>query len=193
MKNTEILLNYIMAKDHETYSFVKNNIGILVNAINQLDQFEKHIVLNRAKGKTLRELGDAKGYSREYIRQIEDKAIYKLKSACFGEKYREDYQNKLKSNELDENALKQMSAKDYLNYQKQKAQEMENYFKEFKVSWLQMSKRTTNALEKNNIKTVNELSKQSIADLLKKTGLGYKGVKEIEDKLSKELSFYTGK
>ena len=70
---------------------------------------------------------------------------------------------------------------------------MEAYFKEFKVSWLQMSKRTTNALEKNNIKTVNELSKQSIADLFKKTGLGYKGVKEIEDKLSKELSFYTGK
>ena len=51
----------------------------LENIINELDEEKKDIITRRLNGETLKSIGDSIGKTRERIRQIEVKALRKLR------------------------------------------------------------------------------------------------------------------
>lgn len=65
--------------DENNYEDISDAYLSLLNIINCIDEREKKMVLLRANGYSLREIGDMYGISKERVRQIIDKAYIKLK------------------------------------------------------------------------------------------------------------------
>ena len=58
-----------------------------------IGDFEQHKIIQLNKKKTLDEIGSQYGVSRERIRQIENRAIAKLKKLCKNEKLHDGLMN----------------------------------------------------------------------------------------------------
>lgn len=151
------------------------------------DREEKIIRLYYIDGKTFEEIGKEFNVTRERIRQIENKAIKKLKmfkKYFYGGKWclmeelaKEEYQKYL---ETQKSHWKYESAKQYIF-------QYENGFvlpiKEQKIENLELSVRSYNCLRRAGIRTIGDLLNFTYDDLFKIRHLGRKSMKEVLDKI----------
>lgn len=175
----------------EVLNLNENSIAQVLSGISSfLSKQELFVIENRylngnfQKKKTLEELGSKLGLTRERIRQIEVKAINKLrhpsKSKFIKEKLvsvifkgQESLESSLTKNKIDElqielNKLRQrLGAKENINTIDKPIQELE------------LSVRASNCLRKLGIKTLNELANKDKLKMLRVRNLGKKTLFEL--------------
>lgn len=171
-----------------------------------LNDKEKTIILERYKNKrTLDSIGQELGLTKERVRQLESRAFKKLEHrkeifyASFDEytKNQELYKMKREelNNKIDEiNELIAKASSLLLNgdttikelkefFKPYSSKERDLIISNYDIRDLDLSVRATNCLIRSNIRTIKELSKKSVSDLLKVRNLGRKCVKEIIEQL----------
>lgn len=162
-----------------------------------LNERELHILMLRYKNyKALEEIGKSFGLTRERIRQLESKAIRKLKHPMrinFLVKGKEKLE--LISHEEMEEIRQEVREKLTLEEAYRIIAEYEE--KEFhieekkeKIEELDLSVRAYNCLKRARIDTIGELCEMTIEKMMKVKNLGKKSLKEIKNRLAeKGLSF----
>ena len=148
---------------------------------------EKIIRLYYIDGKTFEEIGKEFGTTRERIRQIEAKAIKKLKlfrnyfymgKWCVMEELaKEEYKKNL---ETQKSYWKYESAKQYI-FQYESGVSLP--IREQKIENLDLSMRSYNCLKRAGIRTIGDLLNFTYNDLFKIRNLGRKSMKEVLDKI----------
>lgn len=169
----------------ECFEHFNERLEFLLTKLVITDREEKIIRLYYIDGKTFEEIGKEFGFTRERIRQINEKAIKKLKlfkKYFYGGKWclmeelaKEEYQKYL---ETQKSYWKYESAKQYI------LQYESGVFlpiREQKIENLDLTMRTYNCLKRAGIRTIDDLLNFSYYDLIKIRNLGRKSMKEILD------------
>lgn len=169
----------------ECFEHFNERLEFLLTKLVITDREEKIIRLYYIDGKTFEEIGREFGTTRERIRQIQEKAITKLKlfkKYFYGGKWclmeelaKEEYQKYL---ETQKSFRTYESAKQYI------LQYESGVFlpiKEQKIENLDLSMRSYNALKRAGIRTIGDLLNFSYYDLIKIRNLGRKSIKEVLD------------
>ena len=169
----------------ECFEHFNERLEFLLTKLVITDREEKIIRLYYIDGKTFEEIGKYFGITRERIKQINEKAIKKLKlfkKYFYGGKWclmeelaKEEYQKYL---ETQKSFRKYESAKQYiLQYESG----MFLPIREQKIENLDLSMRSYNCLKRAGIKTIGDLLNFSYYDLIKIRNLGRKSMKEVLD------------
>ena len=169
----------------ECFEHFNERLEFLLTKLVITDREEKIIRLYYIDGKTFEEIGKEFGTTRERIRQIQTKAIEKLKlfkkyfyvgKWCLMEDLaKEEYQKYL---ETQKSYWKYESAKQYiLQYESGTFLPL----KEQKIDNLDLSMRSYNCLKRAGIRTIGDLLNFTYYDLIKIRNLGRKSMKEILD------------
>ena len=171
----------------ECFEHFNERLEFLLTKLVITDKEEKVIRLYYIDGKTLEEIGKEFGFTRERIRQINEKAIKKLKlfkKYFYGGKWclmeelaKEEYQKYL---ETQKSYWKYESAKQYI------LQYESGVFlpiREQKIENLDLSMRSYNCLKRAGIRTIGDLLNFTYNDLFKIRNLGRKSLKEVLDKI----------
>lgn len=169
----------------ECFEHFNERLEFLLTKLVITDREEKVIRLYYIDGKTFEKIGREFGTTRERIRQIQEKAIKKLKlfkKYFYGGKWclmedlaKEEYQKYL---ETQKSYWKYESAKQYI------LQYESGVFlpiREQKIENLDLTMRTYNCLKRAGIRTIGDLLNFSYYDLIKIRNLGRKSMKEILD------------
>ena len=169
----------------ECFEHFNERLEFLLTKLVITDREEKIIRLYYIDGKTFEEIGKYFGVTRERIKQINEKAITKLKlfkKYFYGGKWclmeelaKEEYQKYL---ETQKSFRIYESAKQYI------LQYESGVFlpiKEQKIENLDLTMRTYNCLKRAGIRTIGDLLNFSYYDLIKIRNLGRKSMKEILD------------
>lgn len=191
-KKTNDILTFIKKYDRagDTYKILERNANVLDKVFkDSLTKKEKNILKERIKGQTLSKVGEKEKLTKERVRQLEARAVEKLKMACLGENQAAVYYKKMISDiGLNKKELESMSAKEFLDYVKRKEEDLETCAKDFSIKWLSFSRRTYNALDYKGIRTVSDLIKYSPNELKQIRGLGETCLEEIKRVLLKKLN-----
>lgn len=171
----------------ECFEHFNERLEFLLQKFVITDREEKIIRLYYIDGKTFEEIGKEFGVTRERIRQIQTKAIKKLKLFAkyfYGGKWclmedlaKEEYQKYL---ETQKSYWKYESAKQYI------LQYESGIFlpiKEQKIDNLDLSMRSYNCLKRAGIRTIGDLLELNYNDLFKIRNMGRKSMKEVLDKI----------
>ena len=171
----------------ECFEHFNERLEFLLTKLVITDREEKIIRLYYIDGKTFEEIGREFGITRERIRQIQEKAIKKLKlfkkyfydgKWCLMEELaKEEHQKYL---ETQKSYWKYESAKQYI------LQYESGVFlpiREQKIENLDLSMRSYNCLKRIGIRTIGDLLNFTYNDLIKIRNLGRKSMKEILDKI----------
>lgn len=166
------------------------------DVLGELREDERDVLLARLRGGSLSEVGEERGVSRERIRQIESKAIRKLRStpsmrklrlgqaemtaieeefAREREQARDEYARIVKARDAEMRDLVRMTARYKM--------ESDGVYG-MSIDSLDLSVRAWNVLHRNRIETVGELSDWSVRDLSELRNMGRGTLREIELKLS---------
>ncbi len=171
----------------ECFEHFNERLEFLLTKLVITDREEKIIRLYYIDGKTFEEIGREFGTTRERIRQIQEKAIKKLKlfkkyfydgKWCLMEELaKEEYQKYL---ETQKSFRTYESAKQYiLQYESGTFLPI----KEQKIENLNLTMRSYNCLKRAGIRTIGDLLNFSYYDLIKIRNLGRKSMKEILDEI----------
>lgn len=171
----------------ECFEHFNERLEFLLTKLVITDKEEKVIRLYYIDGKTFEEIGKEFYVTRERIRQIQEKAIKKLKlfkKYFYGGKWclmeelaKEEYQKYL---ETQKSFRTYESAKQYiLQYESGAFLPI----REQKIENLDLTMRTYNCLKRAGIRTIGDLLNFSYYDLIKIRNLGRKSMKEILDKI----------
>ena len=171
----------------ECFEHFNERLEFLLTKSTITDREEKIIRLYYIDGKTFEEIGKYFGTTRERIRQIQTKAIKKLKlfkKYFYGGKWclmeelaKEEYQKYL---ETQKPYWKYESAKQYI-FQYESGVFLP--IREQKIDNLDLSVRSYNCLKRAGIRTIGDLLNFTYNDLFKIRNLGRKSLKEVLDKI----------
>lgn len=169
-------------------------VPAIIKTISTLDTREQQVLIMRYKsGMTLEECGKEMGITRERIRQIEAKAIRKLrhprrfKSWFFDtlERYekeaKENRELKLENITLREKIKRLGALQEKLKEEEEKEKKEKNRFN-VGIEYLDLSVRSYNCLKKAGINKIADLEHITIGKLIGMRNLGRKSAREVCEK-----------
>jgi hypothetical protein len=156
------------------------------------DGREKTFLIEHFKdGKTLDEIGKDNDLTRERIRQIIAKGVMRIKEhinyiACDDEEIEQYRLDRIAEVEKEIDTLRnQMTIELAKIVLEESRKKLLNDIKDDDILTLGFSNRTRNALKRNGVKTVKQFINIEVDKIEYYRGVGYKGVKEIKEKLQK--------
>lgn len=161
---------------------INNRIRVFIENCALSEREKKVISLRVLENKTLQEVGDVFGVTRERIRQLETKAFRKLRGPLHRRQIEEDVIN-LSINSKREDFFREWE--EFYEKSKLLGDEMnerieEDYLEATSVRELSLSIRSFNALMRAGIKNLKDLS--LYGDIKKIRNLGSKSYQEVVDK-----------
>lgn len=149
---------------------------------------EKYVLDRRYNhNETLQKIGDDLGFSREYIRQIEYRTIYKLTTPrAISEIFCSDLNEKIQQlREEKEKIIKQYMEEIEVLPQELEEEKWKKSLVNKNISELELSVRSNNCLRRAKIYTIGDLAQKTREDLMRIRNLGWRSLNEIVDKMHK--------
>lgn len=169
------LLKDMFRPDHEELAFYLPGIETALNTLTEREQYI--IILRYRDGETLQTVSEYLGLTRERVRQIETRAILRLRHPDRSKFFLSVSPEEVEELKAENTALQE---KNFQLMQKvQATAQIKGELEKQPISALELSTRSTNCLLRSHCETIGDVSKLSYSDLMQIKNLGSKSAREI--------------